>query len=294
MSEAHLAGPRQAAAPDEAGGRDRVVGRAERPPRDEWAAGVEQPGHRVDAGDLDRLVQRERRQEPRQPPGEHRLAAPGGPDHEHGVPAGGGHLERPPGGALPAHLGEVGAGRPAAARQQRGRVEPHERGLGAPLQEVDGGAQGRGAEDLDTGHQSRLRGVAAGHDQAPPAAARRVLGHRERPGHRPQGPVEGELAHGPHARERRRRQLPGGAEDGQRERRGRTEGPPCAGRPGRGWPRSAARARRTPGWRAPSARARGPPGRPRPAGRPPRRRAGRRAGQPPPPPWRSRGRGRRG
>ena len=78
VGEAHLPGARQPAAAHEPGRRDRVVGRAEGPPRDQRAPGVEQPRHRVDARDGDGLVERQRREDPRQAPGEHGLPGPRG------------------------------------------------------------------------------------------------------------------------------------------------------------------------------------------------------------------------
>ena len=61
--------------------------------------------HRVDGGDVERLVERQRRQDPRQPPRHHRLAGARRADEQRVVAAGGGNLQRP-------------------ARQRAGRARP--------------------------------------------------------------------------------------------------------------------------------------------------------------------------
>ena len=71
VGEGDLAGPWARAAADQPSGGDRVVGRTKGPLGGE--AAIAQPGHRADPGDLERLVEVGRRQEPRQPPGQHRL-----------------------------------------------------------------------------------------------------------------------------------------------------------------------------------------------------------------------------
>ena len=83
-----------AAAADERGRRRGVVRRAERPRRAQTVPRIGMPGGGVDARDLERLVGVERRQDRRQPAGEHRLAGARRPDEQQVVPAGGGDLER--------------------------------------------------------------------------------------------------------------------------------------------------------------------------------------------------------
>ena len=80
MREADLAGPRVLPAADERHVRDRVVRRAKRTLRDEAVSGRQQSGDRVNRRDLERLVEDQRRQDPRR----RRLAIivlpdPGGP-----------------------------------------------------------------------------------------------------------------------------------------------------------------------------------------------------------------------
>ena len=82
--------------------------RTERRVADERMLGREQPGDRVDARDLERLIGAERGQQPREPAGEHRLAGAGRPGEQQVVPAGRSELERAPGALLAADVGEVG------------------------------------------------------------------------------------------------------------------------------------------------------------------------------------------
>ena len=89
------------------------------------------------------------------------------------------------------------------------------------------------------------RRVSPRDDQSPPSRADRVLGHGERARHRPQRPVEGKLPHRAHAREGRRRHLPGRGQGRERQRQvvlraglaevgGRQVGHDPAGRHGEG------------------------------------------------------------
>ena len=95
-------------------------------------AGGQHAGDRVHRGDLERDIVLERRQQARQPLGQHALACAGGPDEIHVVAAGGGHLERPLGGRL---AGDVGQVRSCAHRRgiqgPAGRLATADRHLGA-------------------------------------------------------------------------------------------------------------------------------------------------------------------
>ena len=73
-------------------------------------AGKGQPGHRVDAGHLQRRRPVEIREEPREAGGEHRLSGSWGAHQQQVVATGGGHLERPPGETLSTDIGQVGSG----------------------------------------------------------------------------------------------------------------------------------------------------------------------------------------
>ena len=67
----------------------------------------QQAGDRVDRRHLERFVERQRRQNARQPARQHRLARAGRADEQQVVAAGRGDLERPPRQRLPAHVGQV-------------------------------------------------------------------------------------------------------------------------------------------------------------------------------------------
>ena len=220
--------------PTQAGDRDRVMRRPER-----THAGGERverpPAGARDPHRLDRLRRVERRQHRRQPPRRHRLPCPGRPHHDQAVPAGGGELQR--------------AGRPSVARAAR-------RGPAGP-----------------TPRAPPSRGEAARAAPAPPSVPSAVswfrLSHRDRPAGRGQarppprpragttnprasaraaasaiGRIPGTLRIEPssasspasvepgeafpRAAARRRRGSPPRS-------RGRSQGPPCAGPPERGW-----------------------------------------------------------
>ena len=82
VRQAHLARPRHAPPAHKPRGRDGVVRGPERAACDERAPGRQEPGHGVHPGDGDGLLNRQARQDPRQAPGQHGLAAPGRTDHE--------------------------------------------------------------------------------------------------------------------------------------------------------------------------------------------------------------------
>jgi hypothetical protein len=85
---------------------DRVVRRAERP-QAEQAAWRQDTCHRMDRARLERLLEGERRKNPRGSPRHHRLPATGRSDEEEMVTACGRDLERPAGHRLSAHLAQV-------------------------------------------------------------------------------------------------------------------------------------------------------------------------------------------
>ena len=72
------------------------------------ARAAEQAGDRVDHRRLERLVEGERRQDPGQPPRQHRLPRAGRPDEEQVVAARRRDLQRAPRHLLPAHVAEIG------------------------------------------------------------------------------------------------------------------------------------------------------------------------------------------
>ena len=144
--------------------RRAVVRRLKRWPAHQSRAGRQQPGHRAHRRDLQRGLLVEVGQQGRQPLREHRRAAAGRPDQPEMMPAGRGHLQRPPGlrhggrqvGQVPdqriadapgRHVSPLRCGRRYAAARPAHEL----------LEGVDG-------DDLYAGHELRLVRVGRRHD----------------------------------------------------------------------------------------------------------------------------------
>jgi hypothetical protein len=189
------------------------VWRAERRPRHERPAGVDEPGDGLDAGDLERRVQLERRQHTRKPAREHRLAGSRGTREEQVVAPRGGDLERTARPLLSADIreielrrlrrmpvgGDVGLGlNPVAEVHRRlGQVAQRNR-----LHAGEGGLRRRSCR-ADEPRQTRLP---------------RRLGRGQHAADRTQPPVEGELADRCVAAQAFRRDLARGGEEGEGDR----------------------------------------------------------------------------
>jgi hypothetical protein len=164
--------------------------------RAEWRAadqsrpGGQTAGDGVDGADFDRLVISERRQDPREALGEHRLPRPGRADQEDVVPARGRDLERALRGELSTDVGEVELGirrHVRAGGREVGRLDlivvPAER------------PERRDRMDADTRHGPRLRCV---HARQPDGAASFPPGrgeHGQGAPHAADGAVESQLAY---------------------------------------------------------------------------------------------------
>ncbi len=85
-----------------------MVGRPERWPQRKPAARQFETGRRVDLRHLERFILRERRQDPGQTPGQHRLAGARWAHHQQVMPAGRGHFECLAAEGLAADLSQVG------------------------------------------------------------------------------------------------------------------------------------------------------------------------------------------
>ena len=114
VGERDLAGLGMDAAADQSRHGGRVVGAAERAPVGQRPAG-ERPGDRMDHRHFEQFARGQRRQDRRQPLGEHRLSRPRRAAHQQVVAPGGGDLERPLGALLPLDVAQVRL-RPARAR----------------------------------------------------------------------------------------------------------------------------------------------------------------------------------
>ena len=120
MREARLARPQVRASADDRGGGGAVVRRAKGRARDERLLVVHEAGDRVDSCHLECGGRVERRQDPRQPPREHRLPRAGWASQEEVVSACGPELERPPRSLLTMDVGEIGSlSRALAVRRER-------------------------------------------------------------------------------------------------------------------------------------------------------------------------------
>jgi len=203
-----------------------VVRRAEGPRGQERLARLHQAQRAVDAGRLDRLGGGERREDRRDPLGEHRLAAAGRADHQAVVAARGRHAQSPLGGLLAADVGEVDVvgGEPVepfAHPRRRGRdvevagEEPH--GLG----------QRRHRDDLDVLDHGRFRGAGGRHHQPlerpvglvrEPGLAGGGDGDRQRAPRGPRESLQREFAHHGVVAEPFGGELAAAGEDAERDR----------------------------------------------------------------------------
>ena len=93
--------------PEQPGVAGRVMRRAKRPARHQRLARLEQADDAVNLGRLQRLLQRQRRQNGRQPFGQHGFAGARRADEQHVVAAGGGDFQRALDGFLAFDFGEI-------------------------------------------------------------------------------------------------------------------------------------------------------------------------------------------
>ena len=187
MRERRLARTRPRTSADDGGRRGGVVRGAERRPVDERSARWEQTGDRVNPGHLERLLDRQLREDAGESSGEHRLPRPGWAREQEIVPARRRQLESATGALLAAHIGEVGTA-PAVApfrRDDGPRLESAAQ-VGARLGEVLDG-------DRFDSRQSGLRRGLGRTDQPVQAGSARRLGGDERAGHGTNAAVQREL-----------------------------------------------------------------------------------------------------
>ena len=158
--------------------------------RTSGCSGREQPGDGVDARHLERLVRLERRQEPRQAAGEHRLARARRAGEQQVVAAGGRELERPPGALLAADVGEVRgtAALVPSLAAARTAAAPH-----SPRRYAAASARCRTGTGSMPASAASAADSAAQSSRSTPGPPRR-LGGGEHAADRPDAPVERELA----------------------------------------------------------------------------------------------------
>jgi hypothetical protein len=151
---------------------------------------VGETGDTVNASDLQRLLERRRRQDPRKPAGEHRLSHPWRPDHQQVMAPGGRDLQRAPGIGLAPDVGEV-----ELTADRLRRVRGRRRRWPVPPLQQGGDQRHRGhAQHLDPLDQRGLGGVLQRHDQALVAGLPSAGRERDRTRHRPQLAAQRQLA----------------------------------------------------------------------------------------------------
>ena len=173
-----------------------------------------QPDHRVDTRHLERLLVAERRQDPRQPAREHRLARAGRTGQEQVVAPGGGDLERPAPRRCPFTSARSGH---EVRRADRYRGAATGSGSHSPRMYATASARWRTGTGSTPG-QRHLGGRLGGAEHELDPGPSRPLGHDQRSPDRPHPAVERQLADGGVRPERARRNLVRGGEDGERDR----------------------------------------------------------------------------
>ena len=200
-------------AADEPRDRDRVMRRAKGPRRRDVHVAIEDPRHRMDGDDLERLALEKARQDPRHAPREQRLPAAGRAGHHHPVRTGGGDLERAPRQFLSDDVREI-------ERVVQDSFVPLRRlkaTKGVCLQLLDCVTECDGSADPEPRDQRCLgRIVGRNHDRQ--LQLRRQSGDRKHAAHGTNGAVERQLANHQSARQRIGVELPGGDEEGHRDR----------------------------------------------------------------------------
>ena len=165
------------------------MGCAEGPLGDESTAGGQESAHAPHHGHLDRLVQREGRQDACEATGEHGLPRARRPEHDHVVRPCGGDLERALGMGVTPDVGEVdGVGRRGgqpSADIRRGGWR-----LALPVQEVDRVLEGRDRDDAKLADRGGLRCIVRGHHEGSETAAPAGQGDGEYAANRAYSAVE--------------------------------------------------------------------------------------------------------
>ena len=190
MRKGRLAGPRTGAAADDRRGRRRVMRRSERRPVYQWSSSGKKSRDRVDSGDLERLLDGQLGEDPRESPGEHRLACPRRACEEEVVPPGRRDLQGPSRALLPANVGQVRAASAVAPlrRDDRWRLAGSAQ-IRTRLRQV------LHCNRLDSGQRCFGRRLRRTDEAVKPCPPRRLRRH-ERSGHRANATVQRELAEG--------------------------------------------------------------------------------------------------
>ena len=194
VGQRHLARTRRLSAADQRHLRGEVVRSPEGAQRHQSAGKAALPGYGMDLRRLEGLLARQRREDRRQTPRQHRLARTRGADHQHVVASGRSDLQRPLDVGLPLDIGEIlgivhprGVERILCGRKGR-RDRPFAVQVGDDL------AERGGAHHLDPLDHGRLGGILRREDQPPQPFAPRRNSQRKHPAHGSQRAVERQLA----------------------------------------------------------------------------------------------------
>ena len=221
VGERNLARFGYVTAADNAGVRNRMVGRAEGTGRDQGFAGRQGAGNRMDLGRFQRLLHRHLGQDRDDATGEHGLARARWSDHQDVMAAGRGDLQGALGVVLALHLGEIER---ILGRRVEDPVAVHADRLDFDLavQEGDDFDQIVKGVDLDVLDDRRLAAVQLGDDDPVQAVCPGGQGDRDRAFDRPQGTVQGELAEDRVPSQTRGTNRRDGAQDADRDRQVKT------------------------------------------------------------------------
>lgn len=169
-----------------------MMRRAERPPPDQRLVRRQQVRHAVDARHLERLLDRQRRQDRRQRARHERFARAGRAAHEAVVVPGRRDLQRALGMLLPLYFAEIHIARPVVLRQRRRRLRLDRL---MPCEVIHQLQQALHRDHFETRDQGRLVRVRARHEQRMIAVLPRVRRDGQHPAHVAHRPVQRQLAH---------------------------------------------------------------------------------------------------
>jgi hypothetical protein len=200
VGETHFSRPGDAAAADEAGVGDRMVGRTEGTSGEEGLTGGKEAGDGIELGGLQGFVEGEGWQDGGEAAGEHGLARTRRPHQQHIVRASGRHFQRPLHVRLPAHVAEL-----RFLLGLRGRLLPLGPRVGRPalVQQGDRLQQGSDRVDVDARHHRRLTCVGRGHHEPPLPRLLGADGDRQHPADRTDTAIQRQLAHDDQVRQAR-------------------------------------------------------------------------------------------
>ena len=169
-----------------------MVRRAEGSLAHESVSGGEQAGHAPHRGDLDRLLEREGRQEGPEAAREHGLARAGRPQHQQIMSARRRDLESALGPDMSPHIREI---EPIGVQVHvpAGSPGPMRGNLPLAIQVLEGVVKRTERDHGDSTHHRRLLGITRGHEETRHAPAPAMERDGQHTSHGLDSPVEGQL-----------------------------------------------------------------------------------------------------